>query len=309
MKNIIFAILVYLITEFDNYSYSKNFQNNIILKVENEIITSFEIKNKIISSLILSNQEISQENIDRLKSQALEALIQYKLKKIELSKHDLKDDQNQINKYLLSISFNDIDGLKKKFKNYDLDFEIFLDEIKTQLKWQRFIYKIYSNKIEIDEKMVDQEIENLKKNKKSLEEFRLSEIEVLYNDKKNEEIVIKNIKDQIDNFGFEDAAIKLSISNSSSQKGDIGWISGKSMSKEIFLIVKNMKIGEVSKPIKRQNSILFLKLKDKRLSNTDNLDLIEVKKKIINRKKNELFNLYSNSYLSKLKNTSLIEYK
>ena len=51
------------------------------------------------------------------------------------------------------------------------------------------------------------------------------------------------------------------------------------MSKEIFLIVKNMKIGEVSKPIKRQNSILFLKLKDKRLSNTDNLDLIEVKKK------------------------------
>ena len=309
MKNIIFAILVYLITEFDNYSYSANFQNNIILKVENEIITSFEIKNKIISSLILSNQEISQENIDRLKSQALEALIQYKLKKIELSKHDLKDDQNQINKYLLSISFNDIDGLKKKFKNYDLDFEIFLDEIKTQLKWQRFIYKIYSNKIEIDEKMVDQEIENLKKNKKSLEEFRLSEIEVLYNDKKNEEIVIKNIRDQIDNFGFEDAAIKLSISNSSSQKGDIGWISGKSMSKEIFLIVKNMKIGEVSKPIKRQNSILFLKLKDKRLSNTDNLDLLEVKKKIINRKKNELFNLYSNSYLSKLKNTSLIEYK
>ncbi len=309
MKNIIFAILVYLITEFDNYSYSKNFQNNIILKVENEIITSFEIKNKIISSLILSNQEISQENIDRLKSQALEALIQYKLKKIELSKHDLKDDQNQINTYLLSISFNDIDGLKKKFKNYDLDFEIFLDEIKTQLKWQRFIYKIYSNKIEIDEKIVDQEIENLKKNKKSLEEFRLSEIEVLYNDKKNEEILIKNIKDQIDNFGFEDAAIKLSISNSSSQKGDIGWISGKSMSKEIFLIVKNMKIGEVSKPIKRQNSILFLKLKDKRLSNTDNLDLLEVKKKIINRKKNELFNLYSNSYLSKLKNTSLIEYK
>ena len=308
MKNIIFAILVYLITEFDNYSYSANFQNNIILKVENEIITSFEIKNKIISSLILSNQEISQENIDRLKNQALEALIQYKLKKIELSKHDLKDDQNQINTYLLSISLNDIDGLKKKFKNYDLDFEIFLDEIKTQLKWQRFIYKIYSNKIEIDEKMVDQEIENLKKNKKSLEEFRLSEIEVLYNDKKNEEIVIKNIRDQIDSFGFEDAAIKLSISNSSSQKGDIGWISGKSMSKEIFLIVKNMKIGEVSKPIKRQNSILFLKLKDKRLSNTDNLDLLEVKKKIINRKKNELFNLYSNSYLSKLKNTSLIEY-
>ena len=30
---------------------------------------------------------------------------------------------------------------------------------------------------------------------------------------------------------------------------------------------------------------------------------------LINQKKNELFNLYSNSHLSKLKNTSFIEYK
>ena len=39
-------------------------ENNIILKVENQIITNFEIKNKIISTLILGNQEINQVNIN-----------------------------------------------------------------------------------------------------------------------------------------------------------------------------------------------------------------------------------------------------
>ena len=70
-----------------------------------------------------------------------------------------------------------------------------------------------------------------------------------------------------------------------------------------------MKIGEVSKPIKTQNTIVFLKVLDKRLFEPEKIDLVKLREKLINDRKNELFNLYSRSHLSKLKNTSLIEYK
>ena len=70
-----------------------------------------------------------------------------------------------------------------------------------------------------------------------------------------------------------------------------------------------MDIGETSKPIKRQNSIIFLKIADKRSSKTKDINLSELKSKLVNQKKNELYNLYSRSHLSKLKNNSLIEYK
>ena len=53
-------ILVFL---FLNKSVNAKFKNDIIVKIENEIITNFEIKNKILSTLILSNQEINQKNI------------------------------------------------------------------------------------------------------------------------------------------------------------------------------------------------------------------------------------------------------
>ena len=39
---------------------------------------------------------------------------------------------------------------------------------------------------------------------------------------------------------------------------ELGWINGKVLSKSIYGIVKNLKIGETSKPIKNQNNILFL---------------------------------------------------
>ena len=82
--------------------------NKIILKVENEIITNYEVKNKILTSLVLAGDEITQENIDKLKKQALESLIQNKLKIIELKKYKIKKDSNQINSYLNIVSQNNI---------------------------------------------------------------------------------------------------------------------------------------------------------------------------------------------------------
>ena len=70
-----------------------------------------------------------------------------------------------------------------------------------------------------------------------------------------------------------------------------------------------MNKGDISKPIKKQNSVLFLKINDKRISKSENINIVELKNNLINQKKNELFNLYSRSHLSKLQNTSLIEYK
>ena len=99
---------------FKLLSFILKIQNNIILKVENEIITQYEIKNKILSTLILSNQDINQENINKLKKQALEFLIQLKLKKIELSKHKIQKNSDQVTTYLQSISSNNIEELKKK---------------------------------------------------------------------------------------------------------------------------------------------------------------------------------------------------
>ena len=41
------------------------FTNKIIIKVENEIITNYEVRNKILTSLILAGERVTQENIDK----------------------------------------------------------------------------------------------------------------------------------------------------------------------------------------------------------------------------------------------------
>ena len=302
----IIILAIFLLTSMST-SFAK-FENNIILKVENEIITNFEIKNKIISTLILGNQEINQNNIDKLKKQALDFLIQHKLKKIELSKYDFKKDAKQIENYLNAISNNNINNLKEKFSNNNIDFQLFLDELEIHFKWQNYIFQTYSKKVEIDEKGVDLELAKLIKEKSDIIQFRLSEIEILLHNDLSDREKISNIQQQIDKYGFESTAIKFSISSTASNKGDLGWMNAESLNKNIYELIKKINIGEVTEPLITKNSALFLKLKDKKISKVENINIGELRKNLIDQKKNEMFNLYSRSHLSKLKNTSLIEY-
>ena len=70
-----------------------------------------------------------------------------------------------------------------------------------------------------------------------------------------------------------------------------------------------MKINEISQPLTKLNIVSFFKITDKRSYKIDNKNIDELKKSLINRKTNELFKLYSNNYLSKIKNSSFIKFR
>lgn len=305
-------LLIFLFFVYSLNNSSKtlaNIQNKIVVKVENQIVTNYEIKNKILTSLILSGVKVSQENIDRYKKQALKTLIDYKIKENELKKYRINKNEKQINSYLKSISSNNIENLKNSFMVNNLDYDLFLKEVETEMKWQELIYKLYSKKIIIDEKSIDLEIDDLIKNSKKVKEFKISEIEVNFDDNQVNDKKIFEIEKQIQDEGFEKTSLKYNKTSSSTNKGDLGWINARSLTKEVFEILKDMKVGDISKPIKKQNAVIFLKINDIRNSEVKDLDLVNLRSKLINQRKNELFDLYSKSHLSKLKNNSMIEYK
>lgn len=307
MKN--FKIMVVLLLFIFQNSYA-NIESKIILKVDNKIITNYEVKNKILSYLIINNQEINQKNINNLKRQTINNLILLKLKELEIEKYNLKQNDKDLSlrmqKYLAKVSSNDIIKMKTIFKSNGISFDIYRDGIKTELLWQDLIYKIYSKKIIINEDSIEKEVENLINQSEEFVEIKLYEIEILLNNDLNDKNKISLVEDNIKKFGFENTASKFSISSSAVNKGNLGWINTKSLSKEIFNIVEKVKIGDYSEPIIRANSALFLMIKDKRKSMVNQIDKSKIKKQLFDQKKSELFNLYSQSHLSKLKNTSLI---
>ena len=57
----IFKNLKVLLIIFLNHSFLLAYENKIIAKIDNKVITSYELKNKILTTLMLSNEEINQK--------------------------------------------------------------------------------------------------------------------------------------------------------------------------------------------------------------------------------------------------------
>ncbi len=309
MKKVFFLFLIYFIIVTESFS---SFSNKIVVNVEDQIISSYELKNKIKTMLILNKQELNQTNIDQTKNQALQNLINLKLKKTEVIKYSISPMKETVNNYLknVSTSYNtDLEGFKKIFLERNLDFDLYLNDIKTELAWQNLIFQIYKSKVTLDEKEIDKELNQIVLQQKNVLEYNLGEITVILEDFSKKNIKIKEVEDHLSAFGFERTAKKLSMSSSSVSGGNLGWINSKSLSKKISEVVKKMKIGQVSKPIIQADNLLFLKLIDKKMVKSEDINIDKLREQIINVKKNGILDLYSNNHLSKIKNKAFIQFK
>ena len=103
-------------------SYISNIFNsdNIIAKVGNQIITSLDVENEIMTILITNKTKISQDSINKTKNIAMKELIRKLIKKNEIKKFSVKNySKKDLNQYLLQVAKRlgtNRNGLKKIFK-------------------------------------------------------------------------------------------------------------------------------------------------------------------------------------------------
>ena len=278
-------------------------QNSIKIKINEEIITSIDIKKEIIY-LKLINRNFY--NIDDEKSLeiAKNSLIKEKIKIIELNKNfkELKLDDTYIDKIIentfLRLGFSSLEEFDKLLAQNKLSLRDIEQKISIETLWNELIFYKFSSKINIDEDKIKTEL--VKKNDKFNLTYQLSEIlfevDKLSNVEQKLELIKKTIKKQ----GFENAALTFSISGTANSGGKLGQIEFNALNNNIKNSIKNLKIGEISEPIFTPNGFLILKIEDiKKIENTNNIE--NELKKIIEQKKNQQLNQYSNIYFNKIK--------
>lgn len=310
-----FIKIIFFFTFIFSSNLIANIDNRIIAKIGDEIITSFDVENKIKTNLYLSGQKINQENVDRIKAETLNSLVNLKLKSNEIKKHDIPTNAQAINQYIKAITSNlklsKID-LIKQFEINDIDYAQFLKDIEVEFLWQRLVAKTYLDKIKVDDNQIELELREIvkkEKKNKSIEEINLSEIEVFVKNIEEEKNLIKNITDTINSVGFEKAAIKFSNSLTAQSGGNLGWVRSDQISDRVYNVIKNLEIGEVSETLKQGNILTLFKINEKRfIKSNKEINTESIRLSLENKMKNDLLNLYSKSHLSKIKNITFIEF-
>lgn len=304
MRLIIILIIIFFSTLI-RYS-TLAYENKILLKINNEIITTVDILDEI-SYLKSLNKNIDSLDNEKIFTIARNSLIKYKIKEIALKqivqKIEIKDEE--YNRILISTysnaGYTNINELLTYLKNFGIKPDFIRNKMTINAIWNQFIYDKYSKNIKIDyDKLKDDILKNENQN-----EYLLSEI--VFNLKDNQTLNEKFeiIKTAIEKNGFENSALIYSISETSKNGGNIGWIGENSINKKILEKISIINVDEYTDPMIIPGGYLILKLKEKKISKR-NLDIDEELNKIVRSKTNEILNQFSNIFLNKFKKDVII---
>jgi len=284
-------------------------ETNIVIKVNNEIITNIDIENEI-RYLVALNNELKETSEEILKNLAKQSVIKEKIKKKEVSKY-FKFNTSQefldtvIKSYYTKLGIDSLENFKIYLQEYDLELDIVKNKIEIELLWNQLIGKQYQDQIIINKKDLENKVEKYLKENELTKEFNLSEI--VFQIKNNNEIIEKKnlIKKDIVKKGFKSAANIYSISESSKFGGELGWIKSNQLSNKILDILTNLSIDEISEPIKIPNGYMILKINDIR-EITIEKDKEKLLDELIKVETNNKYSQFSIIYYNKLKLNSVI---
>lgn len=301
MKTIkLISIFIFLIL---SKNQANSIENRIILKIDNEIITSLDIK-KEARYLITLNPNTKNLSKDQIYLISKNSLVREKIKKKEILKNfEIINIEQDILEELIKNMFDKLNiNSRSEFIDYlnknKLTIDHVEEKIKMEVMWNRLVYLKFKSKIKIDSEAIKKEI--LKNQKTGSKKYFLQEI--LFDIKKDENIQKKNnlIQDSINNQGFEKTALLYSISSTSKNNGNIGWISASSLNKNIYDKIKDLKAGEISKPITIPGGFLILKILEMKIVQEE-IDVEKELSKVIKNKTNSQLNQYSLIFYNKIK--------
>jgi hypothetical protein len=159
MSKKIFLLIFFVL--FLTESKAKQLTNNVIVSIDNSIITELDI-NKEINFLKFINKDQITNSSELLKKEIINSLIDRKIKDIETNNFKIevseKEIENNLYNYLDRIKINN-EILNSFYNQNEIDKDYLKNIIKIDMKWSKLIKQMYETRININLTEVNKELE------------------------------------------------------------------------------------------------------------------------------------------------------
>ena len=171
-KKIIFFLILIELTLFR--VEAKQLTNNVIVSIDNSIITELDV-NKEINFLKFINNNQDTNNSEILKKEIINALIDRKIKDIETTffKIDVseKEIENSLYNYLERIKITN-ENLNSFYIKNEIEKDYLKNLIKIDLKWSKLIKQMYEGRLNVNLTEVNRQLEQEQKSIDDNEKFK-----------------------------------------------------------------------------------------------------------------------------------------
>ena len=147
-------------------SEAKQLTNNVIVSIDNTIITDLDI-NKEINFLKFINKDQTANNPELFKKEIVNSLIDRKIKDIETNyfKIEVSEKEIEINlyNYLERIKINN-EIINSFYNQNEIEKDYLKNIIKIDMKWAKLIRQLYESRLNVNLTEVNKELEKEQNN-------------------------------------------------------------------------------------------------------------------------------------------------
>lgn len=295
MKSVIIFIISLFITQF---SFASDFK--VVAKVNDKIITQYDLDSYInmLNVYFKTSQNMSYDN---LQNEVLNQLIDDTLKQDAVEKEKIVLDTDEFNSFLKDFEE------KNNIKNHNYNEELYLKTVKTNFLWFKLLDQKIKPSINVSDSEVNDSLEYLAENPIRTR-YNISQIVIYGRQNSDANNIVNKLYNEIKtNNNFEKLAEKFSQDETSKKNaGYVGWVDEMEINEKIYSAIKNLKVGNTTKPIYFDNGnfYLLIKLNDKKEEKIVRQDdIVRAKYYIYGQK----LNLAIKNYLDSLYNNAFIE--
>jgi hypothetical protein len=155
-------------------SEAKQLTNNVIVSIDNSIITDLDI-NKEINFLKFINKDQTNNNSELFKKEIINSLIDRKIKDIETNYYKIevseKEIENNLYNYLERMKINN-EILNSFYNQNEIEKDYLKNIIKIDMKWTKLIRQMYESRLNVNLSEVNIELEKEQKNTEDEEKLK-----------------------------------------------------------------------------------------------------------------------------------------
>ena len=159
MSKKIFLLIFFVL--FLTESKAKQLTNNVIVSIDNSIITELDI-NKEINFLKFVNKEQATGSSEPFKKEIINSLIDRKIKDIETNSFKIevseKEIESNLYSYLERMKINN-EILNTFYNQNEIEKDFLKNIIKIDMKWSKLIRQMYESRLNVNLNEVNRELE------------------------------------------------------------------------------------------------------------------------------------------------------
>ena len=177
MKKILLQIIISISILLSSY-YTLNAEeknHKIVKLVNNNVITNYDLEQRLKLYSTLNNVNINRENIDKLADEMLSFMVDEKLQLEQINSYEISINESEVNNYIEQAYLSDSNNLNEFISvldNNNIDIEILKKSIEIMIGWNKLTSNLYYRTSEINK--VD--LENLMNEDISLSEEQAENI-------------------------------------------------------------------------------------------------------------------------------------